>query len=86
MHESYVTDETWAFDCRRCGHHWSIDYELQHTAGFGDEELRLWFRNGLPAMAPGAGVPCPHCGGLRVAASRPNTPLSSSTGDAGTST
>lgn len=75
MHETYLTNEKWAFECRRCSHHWSVAYEVHHTEGFDGGELCRWSRNGLPSMAPEAGMPCPRCNeGLRVTRSRPNAP------------
>lgn len=75
MHVNYITDETWAFECGHCGHHWSVGYEVRHTDDLDGGEVCLWSRQGLPSMAPEAGIPCPRCDeGLRVSASPARRP------------
>lgn len=66
MREALVTTETWVFDCQRCRHLWSQEYEVWHTCDFSGGEVIAWRRFGLPCLPPSAGTVCPYCGGLRV--------------------
>jgi hypothetical protein len=52
--------------CRRCGGTWDAAYDVVtfHDVE-GDQDL--FYRHGLPAMAPWSGVSCPTCGDQRVA-------------------
>ncbi len=62
----YITAEEWRFECARCGHEWTHEYEVWHGDDGHGGDVVTWHRRGLPCTPPWSGISCPACGGLRV--------------------
>ena len=67
MHASHVTEQTWGFECRHCGHRWTVDYEAHHAECTAGMDYCVWTQRGMPSTAPASGAPCPRCTSLDVA-------------------
>lgn len=74
VHQTYVTHDTYVFDCPDCGNRWSVKYEARHSQDPDGAELCMWSRGGLPSMSPDAGMPCQVCTSVRATASHQLSP------------
>jgi hypothetical protein len=57
--------ETASFSCRRCGHGWTVQYEVRTHVFRGGDVIEIYRLGGVPAPRP-TSPQCPHCGGYRV--------------------
>jgi hypothetical protein len=60
------SQERYSFLCLRCSRTWQWTYEVRIASDQAGNEWRMYFRGGRASSAPGVGVSCPACGGLRV--------------------
>jgi hypothetical protein len=54
--------EPYRFDCARCGHGWTVAYQVRDLTGPEGDEVELYLLNGVPVPSPRVGVTCPTCG------------------------